>query len=237
MTSGPDADLQARLYQHYSKQREVEGNFRRAEQLLTVLLVGSILLVVYATYARAKRNYTVEAFSPHVARQMSVLAPKVLEALVQVGEDVLPVYAAHGSEWFPDIVPSLEERLGQELAELRRTAHLQIREDIDAALHRSAHKLERKLEQKFPGVLTPETMEILEGELNAMLEEDTPKLLDKFLDRYNKDINDLYATLDGFRQNRFRSFDQDRLSLYYVHLWLELLDLELLSLLDEEGGR
>ena len=229
MTEVSEEELRARLYERYAAQREVEGNFRKVEQLMTVLLILCLLLMLYVSYSKVRSNYTAEQFAPHLNEQVEFLAPRLLNGLARVAEDVLPVYAAQATEWFPEIVPELEKSFGRELGKLDQHVRAQLRRDFDMALERSGRQLHKKLKARFPEIMTPEGRKLVEYELLAMIEQDSPQLLERFLQTYHDDIDKLYETLDGFRPNRFDKFEDEELLRYYAHLWLMAVDQELMG--------
>ena len=96
MAEMSEEGLRTRLYELYSKQREVEHRFRRIEQILAWCLALCIIIVVFGAYAKLKRSYTPEVLSRYFTEEASSLAPEMTDALFDGGLEVLPVYAALG---------------------------------------------------------------------------------------------------------------------------------------------
>jgi hypothetical protein len=63
-----------------------------------------------------------------------------------------------------------------------------------------------------------------------MLEKDTSEFLGRFFDQYSNDLNDVYKTIEGFSPSRFERMGNEELAAQYLHLWLTLLDREILGL-------
>jgi hypothetical protein len=214
----------------YEAHRESQKKYRSTERLLGGTIAAVLVSFIFLTYWTVSSRYTLERLAPHLTAELSSLAPEIGDTLVTVAEEVMPVYAELAIPKLEDALPDVEAAFVRELNTIWLNAEDQLRRDFDAALERSTVKLQKRLAKDHPELLTPEGAQVLETELNKLLEEDTSELVAVFVDRYAQDLDKLYNTLEGFRPNRFERLEQEELVMHYIHLWLTLLDYELMGI-------
>ena len=217
-------------YRGYCAHRESEARYRRMEVMMSVTLGCIVVAFVAASYFTVRANYSDEQLSARLNSEISALAPEISNALFEVGEQVMPTYVEMGEKKLREALPQVELALNKELEKLWAGVTEQVETDFNASLDRSAKKLEERLREEFPELLDEPGLALLETEINEMLEKDTGEFLNSFFDRYSQDLNKLYKMIDGFHPNRFERLSDEELAAQYVHLWLTLLDREILGL-------
>jgi uncharacterized protein with von Willebrand factor type A (vWA) domain len=229
MADIPEEQIQE-AYRRYCAHRDSETKYRRMDVIMSVAVALVIVAFVVASYFTVRANFSQERLSVRLSSEISAMTPQISDALLAVGEEVMPLYLEQGEKKLRDALPRLELALSEELEKLWGGMHAQIEADFDAALDRSGKKLEQRLQQQFPELLEAPNLALLEKELNEMLEKDTSEFLGRFFDQYSKDLNGMYKTIDGFRPSRFERLSNEELAAQYMHLWLTLLDREILGL-------
>lgn len=230
MPEPTDAEIRSRIYRGYLEQRRCEAEYARAEQVLGLLLALAVIAVIVGGLWRLRHQYRPAAVGPHVERQVSAMAPVLLDSLLRVGGDALPVYIDLASRELPEVWPQVERGLAREMADFPETAQRHLEASLHTALEESARRLRDRLEAEFPGLLEPEMLTRIENELTSMLEEEGQQAIEQFVIRYSDDLDTLVAALGDFVPNRFQLYDDDdALAAYYLHLWITLLDYELMD--------
>jgi hypothetical protein len=229
MADIPEEQIQD-AYRRYCAHSDSETRYRRMETIISVAVAFVIVAFVVASYFAVRANFSGERLSMRLSSEVSAMTPRISDAVLAVGEEVMPVYLEQGEKKLRDALPGLELAMSEELAKVWSGMHSQIEADFDAALDRSGKKLEQRLQQQFPELLEPTNLALLEKELNEMLEKDTSEFLGRFFDQYSKDLNGVYNTIEGFRPSRFERLSNEELAAQYLHLWLTLLDREILGL-------
>jgi hypothetical protein len=229
MAEIPEEQIQE-AYRSYCVHRESEGRYRRMETIISVAVAFVLVAFVVASYFAVRANFSGERLSMRLSSEISAMTPQISDAVLSVGEEVMPLYLEQGEKKLRDALPALELAMSEELTKVWSGMHGQIEADFDAALDRSAKKLEQRLQQQFPELLEPANLALLENELNEMLEKDTSEFLGRFFDQYSNDLNDVYKTIEGFSPSRFERMGNEELAAQYLHLWLTLLDREILGL-------
>jgi len=231
MTEGPDpqGELLRGAIRRYEEFGERQAYYRKLEIGVAVALLVIVVAFILASYGRMRSTYTMERIGPHLSREMTHLSPQINHAALEVAKDVLPTYIELTEKKLGESLPQIEDSVEREVEILWTNMHRQLRQDFDDALERSAKKLEARLRAEFPELLEPAALTILERELTEMLEEDTSDFIERFFDRYSRDLNSLYATLEGFRGNRFEKMSEEELTANYFHLWLTLLDYDIMG--------
>lgn len=223
-----DSDLSG-LQQQYLDLQRAEKRYRNIEYGLSGILVLVILVFAVALYAKVRQNYTAEKLAPEMTKQVVALQPELDRVVRNVTTEVAPIYADLAQQKLAEVLPKVEESLGEEMAKLSEDIMMDLPKHLDTVLERSARRFEVRLQKEFPELATPEGAARLEAELDNFVQHDAAEFSERFVDRYAKDLNQVYGTLKRFRSGRFDQFDDQELATHYVHLWLTLLDQELVE--------
>ena len=216
-------------YQQYVAYRESEARYQRIELILAATVAVVLVVFVLASYLTVRSNFNSDGVGQSPQRGTFGPDPGNQHGTVGCRPGSAPGVRRSGRKEISKGLPDLERELSKELENLWDGIGTQVRGDFAVALDRAAKRLEKRLQAEFPGVLDGPGLAMLENELTELLEEDTADFLGQFFDRYASDLDKLYKTLEGFRHNRFERFDDDELSAYYIHLWLMLLDQEIMA--------
>jgi len=218
----------------------LEGR-RKVARLHLLARLGSITMAclvlgyLWSIVAFAGEAYAPARFEPHLRTEVERLVPEVRAHANAVFSRVGPVYARLAQEKIEKALPALQESLRTELESMgggiaERTGP-RIRETLD----RLEEKQWERLGAAFPSLRTDASRQAFADRWSGVIIEDHRRLLADFDLRFGKHAIDLHRSLEGFRPNRFESWDEERLTRHFVHLWLQLLDRHILSLDDPQG--
>jgi hypothetical protein len=216
-------------FEQLRSRQAIEQRFRKTEQFLTLSILAILIVFLVLSYTKITRTYTLENVTPRLTEEMAGMGPEVASMLSRVAENVIPVYTELGASKLEQALPQVEQALAREMTQLLENTQVRVREEFDEALHRLAQKLRLRLEKEFPALMSPEGIHALERQFDEMLTVDSPELLEAFFQKYSKELVTVYRTLDKFEPNRFQRYDQEELMIQYTHLWLTLLDYEVMG--------
>ena len=206
---------------------------RLVARLETVGLFLVIVCYMAALYSLVSTNYTVEKLRPPVTAQVQFLLPKVRASLVDVVNEVKPLYVELAREKFEEVLPDLQQATVEESAKLTESLSGRVTAQIEGTLARLEKRQWDRLVGHYPELADMELRLKYQKQWRTAIEEEASEILVDFQERYGNDVALLHQSLDGFRPNQFENFTEQQLTRYFAHLWLMVLDRHLLDQLGD----
>lgn len=212
--------------------RQIGLNSKRTARA-SVLTAVSILAIVVAftlvNYSRVSAEMTEEKFARSLTKEMGEIAPLVLNEMNRLGRDLLPVYAEELKSQIESSWPEISARVEQELNEVGSRVFEETHELLYETEERILRTAEDELFACYPGLKDPERRDNLQERLHNICEQTLANSIYNFEQQFTKDVHRLQATVFQFD---VADADQSTADLQkqFVHLWLQLLDQEVMEL-------
>ncbi|MCZ7643859.1 MAG: hypothetical protein M5U26_01020 [Planctomycetota bacterium] len=206
----------------------------RVRLWLTVALTAIVVLFLFSLFAKASSMYKARNFEEPLREESERLQPIVQNAMRNYVEKVGPQIGKLAQERFQQIRPQLEKDMREEWELFAQSVSTRTDREIREMLFRIQDRQMAIFVEHFPSLKTTEAQEAFKNRLEESLRRNMDEILVHFETRYVRELQGLEGTIHKFRPNRFERLSQDDLSRYFIHLWLNLLDLHLME--DENGG-
>ncbi|MBE7465703.1 MAG: hypothetical protein HS116_19695 [Planctomycetes bacterium] len=242
MSDPADAKLLEEIRLSYLENRRKAEYLSRARAWLTVLLAGVILVFLAALYLKASDMYHPRNFEQPLKAESERLAPLARNALHNYVESVGPELGRIAQEKFDAVQPQLDRAVQEEWNTFARTLTTETDQQLRGLLTRIHNRQLEALTNHFPKLTDPVTQETFRKRNEEGLRRDIDDILVDFETSYVRELRTLEGSIQKFRPNRFERFSQDELNRYFIHLWLNMLDLHLMhpdvdtGKAREEGG-
>lgn len=214
----------------YEEGKRRLAGLRRTARMGSILLACLVLGFLASIVLLARDLYAWERFEPHVAAEAERLLPEAQRAMNAVVARAGPVYARLAQEKMEASLPALQESMRREIENLGGHLKERLEPEVRGALERLEARQWERLRFHFPSLAFEKGRQEFTEKWSKVIIDDHRALLADFDLRYGLHVVELRKTMEGFRPNRFESWDRERLSRHFVHLWLQLLDRHVLSL-------
>lgn len=231
MAEQTEKELRSQIEALVSATRSEREASRRAS--ITVTLVSSVMLTIVAVfsivnYGHIKAEWTEEKLAARFQEELEVLSPSATKELHQLGQHLLPVYAQAGREKFMDMTPEIAERVKSEVnhlgAHLKTDAHSR----LEASMQNIRSRTEGAIFAAYPELETESEKEELTRSFRRMTEDSVSTSMNDFSELFAADIYKLETQIRAF--NTMRTDEPTvELEKRFIHLWLQLLDAEIMK--------
>lgn len=216
------------LETQFNAYREAVAGSDRTRRVLAVTLLCIFVVFLAATYLQFRSSFSQQKLQDAMTQEMPDLVPRLSEELVRVSQAVAPVYAEEAKRQFAEIAPKMEESLNSELELFQKRSAELVSTRFQAAVDRAAQRATEDLRKNFPGLSDKQTQELLASELKPKLDEMTLRLAQHFLEQYMQQVSAIQKTMRDFERLPLTIRDDVELERYFLHMWLQLLDHELM---------
>ncbi len=220
---GLESELRA-LRDDLRTARQQEKKLARIGQGLTI-----VLIIVFVGFVATLYNKVVAAYSPRnfegpLQEEAQNFLPKLEPELRILWDETAPVYGQLASEKLEMALPALQDASRREFDALLFNLQTSVNRQAYDALDRIALKHQKRLEQQFPKLSSPEEAEALGDRWLVALEGDFKQVASHVTERFAEDILDVEMTLRRFLPNEFEDMSEEELARQFIHLWLMKVD-------------
>lgn len=234
MTTEPSGGQAHELQRLFNESRERSKSLQRTQLGLTALLLVVIVGSLAAIYDKGASMYTPEKLQASLEPQIEILRPDVEATMKEVVRRTAPHYVRLGRERFQQVLPKVSAELEAEALGLTE----RLTDDAVARISTSFGSIqEERFEQiraQFPEV-TEERFSELTKKWSREIQSDTNEALAQFHERAMSDFANVNNAIEAFGPNKYDDFGRDELLRYYAHLWLTVIDEDVLSGAQESG--
>jgi hypothetical protein len=228
---GPDARAATLFSQYLDATRR-----RRFESKL--IAAGAVVMLLgfaYASYRTLAQNFSGDRVRASVERVGGELVTEASPVLIDVAKQVAPVYRAEAENAVRELMPELTDRARTEFElcaqHLSEKAHTNL-------LNASAAPIEATLDRmssQFPSLQDPGFREELMHEAEKLLHDEIDQVLASTQETYQPQSDRILAAFRKLEREAPADADTQELSTRFVHLWLMLIDAELME--STNGGK
>lgn len=212
------------------------ARLRRAQTFANIGLVAVFVVAIGAMYAKGRSMYTAEAFQASLTPQLEQLQPSLETTARRVVEQAAPHYAKLGQERLKAALPALGAAVRVELDGMSESLARRTERKVADAIVGVEQKHVDRLQRLYPD-LDRNEFERLRQKWAEEVQKDTEQVLADFHERAMVDFTTLGQTVETFRPNRFEEMPREELVRYYAHLWLSLVDHQVLHGSKPKKGR
>ena len=198
------------------------------------LAVAGTLLVVITTFLlinffKFRSELTQEKLARSLEKQLVELSPTALKEVHRLGIDLLPIYAAELKRQVevsgPQIAIKIHEEVDHLVSNVLATTHDSLMKSEKRVLDRT----EQVVFENYPQLKDPREQAAVTAELHATCEEAVGKAIAHFDALFTKDVERLHKVILSFNVTDTHEPTVD-LHKRFIHLWLQLLDQEIMEL-------
>jgi hypothetical protein len=186
--------------------------------------------LVFLLYGSMKERYSWKRLEEPVRIETERLTPLVHESLRAVAMEAGPVYGRLAQERLEAALPILRTSVQKEWEILADRMATKAEPEVTAAVERIADRQWKRVVSHYPHLDNEAGRVAIAEKWKDVLDQEHAKLFADFDLKVGGDLITLSNTIEGFRPNRFEVWDEEPLTRHFVHLWLMLLDRQVLGL-------
>ncbi len=213
----------------------IHANARAAKRAArTSLGIGMAIIVVIIgflamNFAHLRSAMTQEKFARSLSKEISELSPTALREIHQLGQDLLPVFASELKKQVEAAWPEVAIKLDLELRDLGGNLLADTHHILSESEGRVLASVESSMFECYPQLNDPVHRQDLERRIHGICEVATTRSLEVFDDLFSRDIARMQESLARFDLTDTHETPDD-LHKKFIHLWLQLLDQEVMEL-------
>jgi hypothetical protein len=211
--------------------RDAEENGKRLRKIqvgTTLALVAVFAVGLMAIYDKGRTMYTAENIQASLGPQVEAIQPALARTLRDVVDTAGPHYVRLGQERLEEVLPKVGKELESELVGLSDGLARGAERRVAESLARVEQTQLEKLQSVYPE-LDRDSFENMRLQWANDIQADTELVLADFQGRVLTDFKTLSDTIETFGPSKYDDFQKDELVRYYAHLWLTLIDIEVMS--------
>jgi hypothetical protein len=205
----------------------------RAAQRIAILigtamatLVGGFLLINYFNF---RAEFTPEKVKASIAQELRDVSPAALREFGQLGQELLPVYTEELKRQFQAAWPSIKDKVDNEVTLLAEHATTRIDRRMTDAEGRVIDTSQALMQKHYPELADPKVQETVTRRVHEVCDGSLQKALDGFNALFARDMRRVQHALLQFEFPP-SSVPTVELQKKFLHLWLQLLDQEIMQL-------
>ncbi len=219
------ARLEVLIAQEHAQSRKA----MRRSLIVTSALAAMVLLTLLVNGIKFRREFTGDHFRDSLAKELRELSPTALRQLNLLGKEVLPVYTQQLEAQMEKLAPELQAKLMEETDLLVQD----ILDSADGTLRDSENGLIDRasaiIVQRYPSLEGESSREEIARRLHGILDASLASTLQEFLAQYGAEVETVQGSLLKFDLADTGETQVD-LQKKFLHIWLQLLDEEIMAL-------
>ena len=228
MSDGLGESRVAELDQLLRASEESRARMKRAQAYSNLGLAAVFVVAIGAMFVKGRDMYTAENFQASLAPQLEELRPELTATARGVVDAAAPHYAKLGQERLERVLPALGAAVRVELDGMSSSLATHAERKIADAIVKVEQKQVDRLQRLYPD-LDEREFARLRSKWAGDIQRDTELVLSDFHERAMTDFTILGTTIESFGPNRFDDMPREELVRYYAHLWLSLVDDQVLN--------
>lgn len=218
-----------RLESLLEQQVDLSRKASRYSLFVTASLAGIILLFFVVNYFNITEEFTQENISRSLEKEMHEFSPTAMRELNLLGKDVLPVYVKEGRNQIRAMGPQIAERMQHEVDQLTQDILADVQRHVQKMEANVLESTETVLFESYPGIQDKATQEVLTQRFRTIAEGAVAGTIGDFQERFGLHVDGVQETLLKFDLSDTEETPLD-LQKKFLHLWLQLLDEEIMAL-------
>ena len=205
---------------------------RRTSRVSLGIGVGVIIVIAgfaVLNFVHLKSEMTRKNFSKSLSIEMASMSPLAVAELQKLGQELLPVYAGELKRQLETSWPTVQETLELEMQALTGGLLTHLHSTLAESEQRVLKSVETQVLTCYPSLASEKTQEELRKRLDALCQTAVTNSLERFDSLYSRDLKRVEGTLLKFDVSDSTESPRD-LQKKFIHLWLQLLDQEVMEL-------
>jgi hypothetical protein len=190
------------------------------------VIVVTFLLINYLNF---RAELTAEKLAASFGQELKEARPAALREFGQLGQELLPVYAAEWQAQFQSAWPAIRERISSEMALLADNAAARVDSHLNASERHVLDETRRVLVAHFPEFEDPKAQAAMTARVQEICEGSFRKALDEFHTVFVSDMTRLQRVIAEFELPEIKASTVD-LQKKFLRLWLQIVDQEIMQL-------
>lgn len=235
----PDASPPPRvegLEEAFRAAKEEEFRLRGRVRLLTLGLFLVVVGCLTSLVVRAAKQYGPRQFEPHARRELARLVPLLGRNAMGVVEEVRPEYVRLAREEFQKTLAPLRATAAEECQRLGDSLRKRAEGQIERTLERLEARQWERLKAEFPVLADAAAQARYRERWKSELVTNGREVVLDFHERFGRDVQKLWGTVQSFRPNPCENMSEDRLHREFLHLCLMLVDRQVMAPDEGKGG-
>jgi len=226
------------LQSYIKKAQEQKSQLAMYNSILTVAIVLTLLIFIYASYATVTSNFSADKVVKALGEYSPKILPEISSTMTEVMTSVAPKYSGLIQEKAVLNMPRIADATDKELITLSDNISKRATERINKTLINVIETQKQTIAKGFNGVeqqKLDETMVQMENDLSQDFTEVCTFMIDKTINEFIS----LKKTIDSF-QDKSLTNDKTELSILMLHNLILLTDHEMmenLKTLSKKGGK
>ena len=199
-------------------------------QLALVSVAGLIILGFLLTnFLYFRTEWTEAKFAQSLQAELEVLNPEVSDQLRAMGKNLMPVYVEEGRRQLPRVAPAFSRALTRQLdrfaADFQTDAYARLGQTEDRVRARTMDVVFAS----YPSMRSPAEQAKLDHAFRTITDTASTQAIEEFHQRFSRDAAGLQRAILDFD---VPDPDESTVDLQkkFIHLWLQLLDEEIMKL-------
>lgn len=218
-----------RLQDTLLAEQESSLRTRRVPLVISLVLLAIVLCFVTVNYLKIRSELTSEKLGRSLEKELREVSPTAFKEFDLLGKDLFPVYAAEWKKQLQASWPEISRKFQAELNKFDEILLGRIHKLLDESERRVLGKTEAVLFENYPQLKDEEMRIEVEKKLHTICDQALTKSLLDFDSLFTKDVNALQEVLLKFDVTDTNETTVD-LQKKFLHLWLQLLDQEIMQI-------
>jgi hypothetical protein len=201
----------------------------KTSALLACALVLIVLGFVFVNFTHLRAELTQDKVSESLSRELGTLSPVAIQEIGLLGRQLLPIYAAEFKKQLEVAWPQISVTLQSEADALSNDILLESHKFLVASEERILKAVEMTVEESFPHLQDPAQKAELERKIDEICQSTLTGSLEEFDTLFSKDVAKVRDSLLKFELSDVQESPLE-LKKRFIHLWLQLLDMEVMEL-------
>jgi hypothetical protein len=218
-----------RLEETFTAEIDASRRASRTAVVASCVLGGVIAVFVLVNLLYLRSEWTREKLTASLRREVREFTPKARYELELLGEEVVPVFVAEARSQLHKEAPAIVAKTEAEVDRLIDNVLSRQHRRLAEAQERVLAKAERNILEAYPNLKSAAEREALGNRFHATAEDAIAEAVSDFNTRFGHDVHKLKDTLLRFDLSDSHE-DVVDLQKKFLHLWLQLLDEEIVGL-------
>jgi len=200
-----------------------------APLLVSAVLATIILVFLVINYVWFSSQLTPQKLTASLEKELVEVSPAAMRQVTILGQDLLPVYADEWKKQMQAAWPQVAAKLEAEVVHLGDDVLFAVHRTLAETEARVLAETEKSIHAAYPDLNDPSQREEIAARLHAACDEALAKSLGDFDALFSKDVRKIEDLLLRFDVTDTNESTVD-LQKKAIHLWLQLLDQEIMEL-------
>lgn len=189
----------------------------------------ALLVFAWISYGSIRSNFSRDKLVDNGQRVGQTMMESAQPQLIAAAKQLLPVYRAEAERALGETLPLLRQRAMEQLELAQENIGERARVALEEAAIAPVHDALQGLMAEFPALQDEQFVTELLEETESTLHEELAHVLEDAQALYRPHIERLTGAMSELRSDELASATNDQLMQRFMHLWILLIDTELMG--------